>query len=81
MTLCDYEVRPLLTPIFEKGELVYQLPSLSEIAQYAHREMDTFWDEYKRLHSPHRYKVDLSQRLYELKRSMLEERRGSSEIR
>ena len=79
MTLCDYEVRPLLAPIFENGELVYHLPTLSEIAQYARKEMDTFWDEYKRLHSPHRYKVDLSQNLYELKRSMLEERRKKSD--
>lgn len=71
MTLCDYEVRPLLAPIFENGELVYHLPTLPEIAQYARNEMDTFWDEYKRLHSPHRYKVDLSQNLYELKRACL----------
>ena len=78
MTLCDYEVRPLLAPIFENGELVYTLPTLSEISEYAKREMETFWDEYKRLHSPHRYKVDLSKPLYELKRSMLEERRSKA---
>ena len=76
MTLCDYEVRPLLTPIFENGRLIYTLPTLAEISAYTKHEMDTFWDEYKRLHSPHRYKVDLSKPLYELKRSMLEERRG-----
>ena len=76
MMLCDYEVRPLLTPIFENGRLVYTLPTLAEISAYTKHEMDTFWDEYKRLHSPHRYKVDLSKPLYELKRSMLEERRG-----
>ena len=76
MTLCDYEVRPLLAPIFENGELVYTLPTLSEISEYAKREMETFWDEYKRLHSPHRYKVDLSKPLYELKRGVLEERRS-----
>ena len=76
MTLCDYEVRPLLTPIFENGRLVYTLPTLTEISAYTKHEMDTFWDEYKRLHSPHRYKVDLSKPLYELKRGMLEERRG-----
>ena len=76
MTLCDYEVRPLLTPIFENGRLVYTLPTLAEISAYTKHEMDTFWDEYKRLHSPHRYKVDLSKPLYELKRDMLEERRG-----
>lgn len=40
--------------------------------------METFWDEYKRLHSPHRYKVDLSKPLYELKRGMLEERRSKA---
>ena len=61
MTLCDYEVRPLLAPIFENGEMVHTLPTLSEISEYAKREMETFWDEYKRLHSPHRYKVDLVQ--------------------
>ena len=48
------------------------------LAHLAKREMETFWDEYKRLHSPHRYKVDLSKPLYELKRGMLEERRGKA---
>ena len=49
---------------------------MSEIAAYAKEEMDTFWDEYKRLHSPHRYKVDLSPRLYELKSELLGQRNG-----
>ena len=76
MTLCDYTARPLLTPIFEHGELVYTPPTLAEISAYARQEMDTFWDEYKRLHSPHRYKVDLSQKLYELKCELLGQRRA-----
>ena len=62
--------------IRDSGRLVYTLPTLAEISAYTKHEMDTFWDEYKRLHSPHRYKVDLSKPLYELKRGMLEERRG-----
>ncbi len=74
MTLCDYTVRKLLVPIFENGELVYTSPALSEIAAYARREMDTFWDEYKRLNRPHRYKVDLSRKLYDLKHSLLDKR-------
>ena len=38
----------------ENGELVYTLPTLSrKFPEYAKREMETFWDEYKRLHSPH----------------------------
>ena len=75
MTLCDYRMRQLLVPIFENGELVYELPTLSEIAEYAKKEMETFWDEYKRLNRPHRYKVDLSQKLYDLKLQLLANRR------
>ena len=75
MTLCDYRIRQLLVPIFENGELVYNSPALSEIAAYAKEEMETFWDEYKRLNRPHRYKVDLSQKLYDLKLQLLANRR------
>lgn len=75
MTLCDYRMRQLLVPVFENGELVYDSPALSEIAAYAKQEMETFWDEYKRLNRPHRYKVDLSQRLYDLKLQLLANRR------
>ena len=76
MTLCDYEARSLLVPVFEKGELVYDLPTLHEIADYQKRDLDTFWDEYKRLHSPHRYKVDLSEGLYALKTRLLGQRKS-----
>ena len=75
MTLCDYRMRQLLVPVFENGELVYDPPALSEIAAYAKQEMETFWDEYKRLNRPHRYKVDLSQKLYDLKLQLLANRR------
>lgn len=76
MTLCDYTAKQLLVPIFEHGELVYSSPTLAEISAYAREEMDTFWDEYKRLHSPHRYKVDLSAKLYALKSELLGQKRG-----
>ena len=75
MTLCEYDMRKLLVPIFENGELVYELPALSDIATYAHKELESFWEEYRRLTRPHRYKVDLSQKLYDLKHSLLAKRR------
>lgn len=75
MTICEYEARKLLVPIFISGELVYNSPSLTAIAAYARNEKDTFWDEYKRLTRPHRYKVDLSEKLYNLKHSLLADRR------
>ena len=75
MMLCEYEARKLLIPVFEDGELVYDLPALSEIAAYSKQELESFWDEYRRLTRPHRYKVDLSAKLYELKHSLLANRR------
>lgn len=71
MTLTDYTLRKLLVPIFRGGKCVYQLPELLEIQRYAAQEIDSFWAEYKRLHKPHRYKVDLSKPLYDLKQSLL----------
>lgn len=74
MTLVDYSIRELLVPIFREGKQVYTCPALKDIAAYAKTELDTFWDEYKRLHTPHRYKVDLSQKLYDLKQDLLARR-------
>ncbi len=71
MTVTNYILRPLLVPVFSSGELVYEAPSLLAIQAYAAREMDSFWGEYRRLQSPHRYKVDLSQPLYDLKQQLL----------
>lgn len=71
MTLTNFYSRELLVPVFISGKLVYQLPSLSQIRAYALEELDTLWDEYKRLANPQVYKVDLSQELYDLKQSLL----------
>ncbi len=74
-TLEDYELKELLVPIFRQGKLVYDVPTLMESAAYCKAELDTFWDEYKRLINPHIHKVDLSDGLYALKQSLLTEKR------
>ena len=71
MTITNYTMKELQVKIFEKGKCVYQRPTLSEIQQHCKEDMDTFWDQYKRLLNPHRYKVDLSDSLWMLKNSML----------
>lgn len=76
ITFTDYEVKKLHKDIIINGKLVYNLPSLREIKTYAKSELDSFWDEYKRLDSPHLFKVDLSDKLFELKRKMLIDIRG-----
>ncbi len=78
ITFEDYEVRELQKQIIKNGELVYNFPSLIEIKAYAESELNSFWDEYKRLDKPHLYKVDLSDELYELKTYMIEKIRKQS---
>ena len=72
ITFTDYTVRELSVKIIENGKLIYKLPTLKEISEYAKSEMDSFWEEYKRLDQPHIYKVDLSDGLYNLKTEMLD---------
>ncbi|MCL2751318.1 MAG: nicotinate phosphoribosyltransferase [Firmicutes bacterium] len=71
MTLTDFTLKPLLVPVFKGGKQVYKCPTLLEIARHACEELTGFWDEYKRIVNPHIYKVDLSDKLYELKMDLL----------
>ena len=66
-------VREILLPIFKNGECLYKSPTLKEIAAYCREEKDTLWDETKRLFYPHRVYVDLSQKLYAVKQSLLDQ--------
>ena len=68
-----YNVREILLPIFKNGECLYKSPTLKEIAAYCREEKDTLWDETKRLFYPHRVYVDLSQKLYAVKQSLLDQ--------
>lgn len=70
MTVRDFTVRDLLVPLFIGGKQVYELPTLTEIQEYARSEMDTLWPESKRLLNPHEYKVDISDRLYDLRKRL-----------
>ena len=70
-TLENYDVKKVLVQMYEKGELVYNLPSLEEIKQKAEMELDTLWSETKRLDNPNEYIVDLSEKLWEVKSTLL----------
>lgn len=69
--LYDFTARELLVPVFRGGECIYQSPSIDEIAAYCANQVDLLWDEVKRFENPHKYYVDLSQRLYEIKSILL----------
>lgn len=67
-----YTLRELLVPIFVDGKLVYDEPETMAIKAYAKKELDTLWEEYKRLVNPQIMQVVLSDELYELREKMLE---------
>ncbi len=71
-TMNNYRAVELLVPIFEKGELVYDLPTLPEIKQRCQEQVATLWPELLRFDFPHLYYVDLSEKLMALKDRMLE---------
>lgn len=67
----SYTMRELMVPVFRNGECIYQSPSVKEIAAYCTQEKATLWDETKRLFYPHRVYVDLSDKLYAVKKDLL----------
>ncbi len=70
-TITDFTARPLLTKLFESGHPVYTPPSIQEVQSYCVAQVDTLWDEVTRLENPHRYYVDLSRPLWNMKQELL----------
>jgi nicotinate phosphoribosyltransferase len=72
----SFTVRELLEPVFTNGKCVYPDIPVTDIRAYAVSELETLWEEHKRLVNPHIMPVDLSQRLYDLKQDMIAQARG-----
>ena len=70
-TIEHFQMEELLVPVFQKGELVYDLPDIETLRQRCARELDRQWDEVKRFENPHNYYVDLSQKLWDIKAQLL----------
>nr|WP_318684460.1 nicotinate phosphoribosyltransferase [uncultured Acetatifactor sp.] len=68
-----YTMRPIMKQIFKDGECCYTSPSVMEIREYCRQELDTLWDETRRLVNPHQVYVDLSKKLYDIKISLLDQ--------
>ena len=72
-TITEYIAEPLLVKIMDKGQLIYDLPTLSAIRENCETELNKIWDEVKRFENPHKYYVDLSEKLWNVKHKLLEE--------
>ena len=75
-TVEDFQAKPLLHDIFVNGKLVYDLPTVKEIKDYCAANLDSLWDEYKRILNPQVYPVDLSSKLYSHKMKYIEKIRN-----
>ena len=71
--LKDFTAEKLTVPIYEKGRRVYESPDVHQIREKCAYEVGRLWDEVKRFENPHKYYVDLSPELWQLKQSLLEQ--------
>ena len=71
--LDNFYAKELLECIFEKGKLVYDSPDIKEISDYHASEKGTFWEEYIRFINPSEYHVDISDKLYDIKKQFIKE--------
>ena len=69
----NFRAKELQVPIFQNGELVYEVPALIDVKRYCAYQVSTLWPSVKRFDYPHQYYVDLSPKLMELKDKMLSE--------
>jgi len=70
----NFTAKELLAPIFLGGRRVYDSPPIAEMRAYCAGQIDLLWDEVKRFENPHNYYVDLSQKLWDIKQSLLEQK-------
>ena len=68
----SYTIRDLMVPVFLHGECVYTSPAVMDIRDYCQKELETLWDESRRLVNPHKVHVDLSNELWHIKNQLLE---------
>jgi nicotinate phosphoribosyltransferase len=64
-------VEPLLVDVLREGRLVYALPSLADMRACREEDLAFLDPGVKRLMNPHIYHVSLSERLWELKQSLI----------
>ncbi|NLY36910.1 MAG: nicotinate phosphoribosyltransferase [Tissierellia bacterium] len=70
-TVQNFILKKLLVPVFVEGKCVYQDRDIQEIRAYREMEEEKLWDGVKRIKNPHKYFVDLSQDLWDLKQELL----------
>lgn len=71
-TVTNFTARKLLVKVFDGGKCIYNSPKLTDIREYCAAQLGTIWDEVKRFENPHTYYVDLSTKLWTVRKELLE---------
>lgn len=66
-----FVAKKLQVKVYEKGKQIYECPSVKEISDYRKDQVDSLWDEVTRFENPHTYYVDLSEELWDLRHTLL----------
>jgi len=69
--LTNFRAEDIREQIFSKGRRLTKEKSLKELQDFCSQQVDTLWDEVKRFENPHRYYVDLSQKLWDVKNRLI----------
>ena len=67
-----FTLREVLVKVFDKGVCIYDSPSVAEITKTCEQELDTLWEETRRLVNPSKVYVDLSEKLFNIKQGLLD---------
>ena len=74
--LKQFKIKKMHHKIFEKGKLIYEIPSILDTRNYVRYQIDNeLWDEEKRFVLPHTHYLDFSKALYDLKIKLIEEKK------
>ncbi|PSM53247.1 nicotinate phosphoribosyltransferase, subgroup A [Campylobacter blaseri] len=68
----NFYAKKLLKPLFIDGKFVGKMQSVKEIAKFAKEEKESMWEQYLRNIKPQTYKVDLSQKLWDIRESIIQ---------
>ncbi len=68
----NFTARPLHEQLFANGVCVYRERTVNELRDFCAQRVDELWSEVCRFENPHKYYVDLSEKLWSVKKSMLD---------
>ncbi len=72
-TINNFIFKKIRCQIFKNGKICYKSPGINEIRNFCKGEVEHLWEEVTRFENPHKYYVDLSQKLWDIKSKCIKE--------